>query len=147
MSTKALTRVNDMFPDLFDDFFKPWNERFTGNIWGKMLTVPAVNIEENNELFKLSMAAPGLQKDDFKISLKGNTLTISCEKEERKEDKTEKMTRNEYNFTSFTRTFTMPEDVEMDKIEATYVNGVLNLSLPKKEEAKRPLQMKNIMVN
>lgn len=147
MSTKALTRATDMFPELFEDFFKPWNERFTGNLWGKMLTVPAVNIVENDEFFKLSLAAPGLNKDDFNIKLEGNMLTISCEKEERKEEKMEKMTRNEYNFTSFMRTFTMPEDVEMDKIEATYINGVLNLVLPKKEEAKRPLQMKNIKVN
>lgn len=147
MSTKALTRATDMFPELFEDFFKPWNERFTGNLWGKMLTVPAVNIVENGEFFKLSLAAPGLNKDDFNIKLEGNMLTISCEKEEKKEEKMEKMTRNEYNFTSFMRTFTLPEDVEMDKIEATYINGVLNLVLPKKEEAKRPLQMKNIKVN
>jgi HSP20 family protein len=147
MSTKALSRVNDMFPDLFEDFFKPWNERFTGNIWGKLLTIPAVNITENDESFRLSLAAPGLVKDDFHINVEGNMLTISCEKEEKKEEKNEKMTRNEYNFTSFERTFTMPEDVEMDKIEAKYENGVLNLMLPKKEEAKKPMQLKNIKVN
>jgi HSP20 family protein len=74
-------------------------------------------------------------------------LTISSEKEEKKEEKNEKMTRNEYNFTSFIRTFTVPEDIEMEKIVANYENGVLNLMLPKKEEAKRMMQAKNIKVN
>ena len=144
--TKALTRVNDIFPEMFDDFFKPWNERLTGNVWGKMLTVPAVNIVENKDDFTVSLAAPGLQKEDFHIDLDGNMLTISCEKEEKKEEKMEKMTRNEYNFTSFTRTFTLPEDIKMEKIEAKYVDGILNITLPKKEEAKKPMQLKNIAV-
>jgi len=147
MTTKALTRVNDILPDVFEDFFKPWNERFTGNIWGKMMTVPAVNIVENDDLFRISLAAPGLTKDDFHIHLEGSMLTISCEKEEKKEEKNERMTRNEYNFTSFERTFTLPEDVNMEKIEAKYENGVLDLMLPKKEEAKRPMPLKNIKVN
>jgi HSP20 family protein len=147
MTTKALTRVNDIFPDMIEDFFKPWNERFTGNIWGKMMTVPAVNITDNENFFKISLAAPGLTKDDFHINLEGNMLTISCEKEEKKEEKNEKMTRNEYNFSSFERTFTLPEEVNMEKIEAKYIDGVLDLMLPKKEEAKRPMPLKNIKVN
>jgi HSP20 family protein len=147
MATKALTRMNDVFPDIFEDFFKPWNERFTGNMWGKMLTVPAVNITEDEKSFKLSLAAPGLNKEDFHIQVDGTMLTISSEKEEKKEEKNEKMTRNEYNFTSFTRTFNVPEDIEMEKIVANYENGVLNLMLPKKEEAKRMMQTKNIKVN
>jgi HSP20 family protein len=147
MATKALTRMNDMFPEIFEDFFKPWNERFNGNLWGKMLTVPAVNITEDEKSFKLSLAAPGLNKEDFHIQVDGTMLTISSEKEEKKEEKDEKMTRNEYNFTSFSRTFTVPEDVEMEKIVAQYEHGVLNLMLPKKEEAKRMMHTKNIKVN
>ena len=146
MTTKALKRVNDIFPEMIDDFFKPWNERFTGNMWGKMLTVPAVNIMENKDDFKVSLAAPGLQKKDFHIDLNGNMLTISCEKEDEKEEKMENITRKEYNFTSFTRTFTLPEDIIMEKIEASYVDGILNITLPKKEEAKKLLQQKNIAV-
>jgi HSP20 family protein len=144
--TKALTRVNDIFPEMFDDFFKPWNERFTGNMWGKLLAVPAVNITDEKDNFLVSLAAPGLQKEDFHIDLDGNMLTISCEKEEKKEVKNEKMTRNEYNFSSFTRTFTLPEDIMMEKIEAKYTDGILNIVLPKKEEAKKPVPMKNIAV-
>jgi HSP20 family protein len=144
--TKALTRVNDIFPEMLDDFFKPWNERFTGNMWGKMLTMPAVNISENKDNFLVSLAAPGLQKEDFHVDLNGNTLTISCEKEEQKEDKLEKLTRKEYSFTSFNRSFTLPEDILMEKIEATYADGILNIVLPKKEEAKKPVAQKNIKI-
>lgn len=144
--TKTLTRVNDFLPDVLDDFFKPWNERFSGNLWGKMLTVPAVNIKETETEFNVSLAAPGLQKEDFHIDLNGNLLTISCEKEEKKEEKLEQMTRNEYNFTSFNRTFTVPEDVMMEKIEANYKDGILNIMLPKKEEARKPVPQKNIKV-
>ena len=144
--TKAMTRVNDFLPEMFDDFLKPWNERFSGNIWGKMLTVPAVNIRETKNSFMIDLAAPGLNKDDFHIDVKGNMLTIMCEKEEKKEEKMEQMTRNEYNFTSFTRTFTVPDDVKMDKIEANYKDGILHMVLPKKEEAQKPLAMKNIVV-
>ena len=147
MTTKVLTRMNDMFPDMFEDFFKPWNEKFSGNMWGKMLTVPAVNIMEDDKSFTLSLAAPGLKKEDFHIQMNGTMLTISSEKEEQKEEKDERMTRNEYNFTSFTRTFNVPEDIEMEKIAANYENGVLTLMLPKKEEAKKMMQTKNIKVN
>jgi HSP20 family protein len=139
--------MNDMFPDMFEDFFKPWNEKFSGNMWGKMLTVPAVNIIEDDKSFILSLAAPGLKKEDFHIQMNGTMLTISSEKEEQKEEKDERMTRNEYNFTSFTRTFNVPEDIEMEKIAANYENGVLTLMLPKKEEAKKMMQTKNIKVN
>lgn len=144
--TKAMTRVNDIFPEMLDDFFKPWNERFTGNMWGKMLTMPAVNITENKDNFQVSLAAPGLRKEDFHIDLDGNMLTISCEKEEEKEEKVEKMTRKEYSFTSFSRSFTLPEELMMEKIEATYVDGILNIVLPKKEEAKKLAPRKNISV-
>lgn len=139
MSTKALTRTGDLFPSLFDDFFKPWNEIFGngGSLIPRSLTVPAVNITDEKDEYKVSLAAPGLKKDDFKIDVEGNLLTISCEKEEKKEEKEKRHTRREYNYTSFSRSFTLPEDVKQDKIEAHYTDGVLQLSLPKKEEAKK----------
>lgn len=139
MSTKALTRTGDLFPSLFDDFFKPWNEIFGngGSLVPRALTVPAVNITDEKDEYKVSLAAPGLKKDDFRIDVEGNLLTISCEKEEKKEEKEKRHTRREYNYTSFSRSFTLPEDVKQDKIEAHYTDGVLHLSLPKKEEAKK----------
>lgn len=143
---KTLEKVNDVFPDMFDDLFKPWNERFKGNLWGRMQTVPAANITENKDNYLISLAAPGLTKEDFHIDLEGDMLTISCEKEERKEEKSDKMTRNEYNFTSFSRSFNLPDEVMMDRIEANYADGILKIQLPKKEEARKPSPMKKILV-
>jgi len=140
MATQALSKATERFPSVFDDFFKPWNEWFDngGSMWNKMMKVPAVNITETKDHFEVSLAAPGLKKDDFKIDVDGNLLTISSEKEETKEEKEKMFTRKEFNYTSFSRTFTLPEDVKRDKIEATYEHGLLKLVMPKKEEAKKP---------
>ena len=142
MSTKALTRNgNTYLPTVFDDFFKPWNEWFdtSNQLINRTLTVPAVNILESKDDFKLSFAIPGMKKDDFHIDMDGNMLTISCEKEESKNEKEDKYTRKEYNYSSFTRSFSLPEEVSKDKIQAHYEEGVLSLVLPKKEEAKKAI--------
>jgi HSP20 family protein len=148
MSTKAIARTGNILPGFFNDFFKPWNEWFDvdGNEWKRMLTVPAVNITESDGFYEVALAAPGMKKDDFKIDLNGNMLTISSETEEKKEEKEQQFTRKEYNYTSFSRSFTLPEHVNAEKIEARYENGVLKIALPKKEEAKKPAA-KQIAVN
>lgn len=134
-------------PVLFDDFFKPWNEWFDeGSLWGRTLTVPAVNIKEDKDNFLVSLAAPGMKKDDFQIDMEGNMLSISCEKEETKEEKEVKFNRKEYNYTSFCRSFTIPEDVNKEKIEAKYEDGVLKLVLPKKEEVRKSVLSKHIQI-
>ncbi len=143
MSTRELTKRSESFPAFFDDFFKPWNE------WmgmGRALTTPAVNITENRNHFEISVAAPGLKKNDFNIDVDDNMLTISSEKEEKKEEKDERCTRKEYNYSSFTRSFTLPEDVIKDKIEAVYEDGVLRITLPKTEQAKKAALSKHITV-
>ena len=143
MSTRELTKRSELFPAFFDDFFKPWNE------WmgmGRALTTPAVNITENKNHFEVSVAAPGCKKSDFNIDVEDNMLTISSEKEERKEEKEERYTRKEYNYSSFSRSFTLPEDVIKDKIEAVYEDGVLRLTLPKTEQAKKAALPKHITV-
>ncbi len=147
MSTKLLTRNGGDLPTVFDDFFKPWNQWFdTGtNLLNRVSTVPGVNIIESADDFKLTFAVPGMKKDDFHINVEGNTLTVSSEKEESKEYGENRHTRREYNYTSFTRSFNLPEDVKVDHIEATYTDGILKLTLPKKEEAKR-VSAKNITV-
>jgi HSP20 family protein len=124
---------------MFDDFFKPWNEWFDNgsNLWNRALTVPAVNINETEKEYKVSLAVPGMKKDDFKIAIEGNMLTISSEKETNKEDTEGKFTRKEYNYSSFSRSFTIPEGVNEEKIEAKYEDGVLKLVLPRKMEAKK----------
>jgi HSP20 family protein len=146
MSTRALSRTN-LAPSLFTDFFSPWNEWFDDDrFFNKTMTMPAVNIMENNNHYTVSLAAPGLKKDDFKIDLDGNMLTISSEKEEEKEQKDEKITKKEYNYSSFSRSFTLPEDVKNESIDARYDNGVLNITLPKKEGAKKSGAPKRISI-
>ena len=137
MSTQSLTRKVPVVPKFFenmDEFYKPWNEWF--NFPNRMSTVPAVNILETDKEFQVELAAPGMKKDDFKIDLAGNILTIGAEIEDTKEEKDEKYTRKEYNYSSFSRSFTLPEDVNMEKIEAIYQDGLLKLMLPKRSDSK-----------
>lgn len=139
MGTQALSKAGERMPMLFDDFFKPWNEWFdNGGFWGRTMNVPAVNITEQKDDYVVSLAAPGLKKDDFKIEVDGNMLTISSEKEESKEEKDKRFTRKEYNYSSFSRSFTLPDEINKEKIDARYEDGVLKISLPRKEEAKKP---------
>lgn len=139
MGTQALAKMTERMPSVFDDFFKPWNEWFdNGGIWGKMINLPAVNITEHKDQYEVALAVPGMKKEDFKIDVDGNMLTISSEKEETKEEKEKKFTRKEYNYSSFSRTFTLPEEINKEKIEAMYEDGVLKIALPRKEEEKKP---------
>ena len=147
MSAKSLIKSNEAVPSVFDDFFKPWNEWFNGGgLFGKTLNMPAVNITENKDDYKVSVAAPGLKKDDFKIDLEGNMLTVSCEREDSKEDKEARYTRKEYSYSSFQRSFALPEEINQEKIEATYEDGVLKVVLPKKDEAKKMTLSKHIAI-
>ena len=148
MSTMTVSKPRNLFPTVFDDFFRPWNEWF-GNepMFNKMLTVPAVNITESPNLYTVAVAAPGMKKNDFKIDLDGNVLTISAKTEETKEEKEEeRCTRKEYNYSSFSRSFTLPDEVNKEKIEAVYENGVLKLNLPVKEEVKKIMASKEITI-
>ena len=137
MSTRALIRNGSTLPTVFEDFFKPWNEWFVNS--SSALDMPAVNITETKEEFKLAFAVPGMKKDDFDINVDGNMLTVSCEKEETVEEKEHQYTRKEYNYSSFRRSFSLPDEVSKDNIHASYTDGVLYLQLPKKEEAKKLL--------
>ncbi len=138
MGTQAVSKGTTKVPSVLDDFFKPWNEWFdNGGLWGRTMNVPAVNITENETEYQVSLAAPGLKKDDFKIDVDGNMLTISSEKEESKEAKDKKITRKEYNYSSFSRSFTLPDEINREKIAATYEEGLLKIALPKKEEVQK----------
>jgi len=139
MKTQALTKFTERVPSLFEDFFRPWNGLFdNGHLWNRVMEVPAVNITEHKNQYLISLAAPGLKKEDFKIDLDDNLLTISAEKEENKEEKDELFSRKEYNYSSFSRTFTLPEEMNKEKIEAVYEDGVLKISVPHNKEIKRP---------
>ena len=139
MSAKALTKAGSPFPNLFSDFFKPWSEWFDsdGFFNGRTMNVPAVNIAENKNDYTVSLAAPGMKKEDFKIEVDGSMLTISSEKEESAAENEARYTRKEYSYSSFSRSFTLPEHVNKDSITAGYNDGVLSLTLPKKEEVKK----------
>ena len=131
--------LNQM-PVLFDDFFNRdlfnWGNQ---NFSDTNTTVPAVNIKETAENYEVEVAAPGMTKNDFKVELDGNSLTISSERSNEKVEKEdERYSRKEFSFQSFQRTFTLQKDVmDIDKIQAKYENGLLHLLLPKKEEAKQ----------
>jgi HSP20 family protein len=135
---------NDM-PTFFNDFFSRdlWNWGLENNS-STNTTIPAINVKETNDNFEVEVAAPGMTKKDFKIELNGNMLTISSEKQnEWQENENEKYTRREFSYQSFQRTFQLPKDVvDEDKIQAKYENGLLHLTIPKKEHAKqRPPRM------
>ena len=100
------------------------------------LGTPAVNIAETENQFEVELAVPGLKKEDFKINLEKNVLIISADKKAEAAVEGKKYSKREYNFNSFTRSFTLPESADHSKIEADYTDGILTLSIAKKEEAK-----------
>lgn len=122
---------------MFDDFFN--RELFNwgnNNFSASRTTLPSVNIKELEKAFEVEVAAPGMKKEDFSITLDGNMLTISSSKEDQQEEKDGKYTRREFSYQSFQRSFELSKDVVDDEnIEARYENGVLRLTIPKKESA------------
>ncbi len=118
------------FVNVFEDFFNH-NFQTSNEETGKF--VPAVNVSENDKEFKLEFAAPGFEKQHFEVQIEKEYLTISANKEIAKETTEKKYTRKEFSYTNFKRTFTLPENVALDKIEAVYENGILHVALPKKE--------------
>jgi HSP20 family protein len=138
---KSLIRSAMLRPSVFEDMLRPMNE-WLDERWPFSSHLPAVNVKETDKAYEINLAAPGLEKTDFKIDLNGNMITISAEKEKTEEEKEDGFTRKEYNFNSFSRSFTLPEDTVADKIDANYVNGELRLMLPKKEGARKSFQQK-----
>ena len=122
-----------MFSDIFNDakfFGRNWLEREFGQ------SLPAVNIHETNHEFSLEFAAPGFRKEDFKVNVDNGVLSIKAEKQEEKNEENKRYTRKEFFYNSFSRSFTLPENANADKIDAKYTNGILQLSVPKLGETK-----------
>jgi HSP20 family protein len=119
---------------LFDDFFN----RSIADVVGSdvLVSQPAVNIVETNEAFKVELAAPGFEKENFSLDVADNYLTVRAERKQEAENKDEQFTRREFRFGAFERSFKLPESVNQDSVTAVYINGVLLLTLPKKETAK-----------
>lgn len=130
-------RKESVFPSIWNDLF---NDEFFKNssLSQTSATMPAVNIKESAENYTIELAAPGKKKEDFNIQLDHNLLTISSEEKiENTEDKKEEnYTRREYRYSSFSRSFTLPDAADNEKISASYQDGVLNIVIAKKEEAK-----------
>jgi len=123
---------NDV-PSLFDDLF---NRDFLGDFFNQELNTPAVNVSEEKDKYKIEVAAPGLNKKDFNVNVEDNVLTISSEKQDEDEEKDRNYMRKEFHYSSFSRSFTLPENVKADDIKASHNDGVLKVEVPKKEETK-----------
>ncbi|WP_104385453.1 Hsp20/alpha crystallin family protein [Sphingobacterium sp. HMA12] len=127
-----------LFSPMFDNFNRELLNWDNKNYSSTSTTVPAVNIKENGDTFEVEVAAPGMAKDDFKVTLDGNLLTIASAKEEQNEEHKDNYTRREFSYQSFQRGFELQKDVvDQDNIQARYENGMLRLTIPKKEEAKQ----------
>ncbi len=126
---------NPRFANLLENVFEGELPAFFQNEWSKLNT-PAVNIKETKDAYLLEVAVPGFTKEGFNIKVEEGLLTISAEASEEKLEEGEKLTRREFTRQSFKRSFTLPKTVVADKIAATYEHGILNVTLPKIEEAK-----------
>jgi len=127
----ALPDFNDFFGQ---DFFNWRNNNFSPT----RTTIPSLNVNETQDHYTIEVAAPGMEKKDFNIELDGNTLNISSSKEVRDEKEEEGYSRKEFSYQSFHRSIALPKDVvDEEKIEAKYKDGILQLTIPKKEEAKQ----------
>jgi len=134
----SLVRFRRNYPSLFDHFFEndffDWSNR---NFSTTNTTLPSVNIKDGKENFEVEVAAPGLNKEDFKIELNNDLLTISSEKKmENEAEESECYTCREFSYQSFSRSFTLPNIADGEKVMAKYDNGILTVTIPKKEEAK-----------
>lgn len=130
-----LARINRTYPNLFDELFGmdsyPVHYRRNG-----FKSLPAVNITEGNESYTIEVAAPGLEKKDFRIDLDNEVLTISSDRKNENEETGDQYTRREFGYERFSRSFNLPEMVDSEKISASHKNGILLVNIPKKEEAK-----------
>jgi HSP20 family protein len=144
---ETLVKRDGLFPSvvsksmntLFDDFFSrdifDWTDK---NYSALGTNLPSVNLKETDTKLEIELAAPGLKKEDFKVEIDNNLLIISCEKGEEKEDtKRENYYRREFNYQSFYRSFNLPEYIDENKIEATYKDGILHVTISKKEGARK----------
>jgi len=131
---------NNVFPSLMNEFF---NDDFGLDFFNRNYSVPSVNSIENNDSFEIDLAVPGMKKEDFSIELNDKVLVISSESSNNIEN--DKMRLNEFNFSSFQRSFRVPDSVDQDKIKANYKNGILKIKLPKRKESiSKPNRVINI---
>jgi HSP20 family protein len=123
--------LNRGFNSIFDEFFNEFPVKMESR-----LNFPPVNIHENENAYELELNVPGRNKEDFKLTVENGMLTVSFEKKEENKVEGQKTLRREFSYQSFTRSFNLDENINADNIQAKYENGILSLTLPKKEQAK-----------
>lgn len=128
------TVAGSLLSDFFDD------NGFINSPWLGRQSMPAVNIKENEKNFEIELAAPGMEKKDFEISVNNNILTISAERKQENEVKEDNYTRKEFGYTSFSRSFNLPVNTSEDNINAKYDNGILKVLIEKKNEPEGKLK-------
>lgn len=135
-SLLSLPSVNNFFDDFFSKNYWDWADKKISNLGDSL---PSANLKETDKKIQIELAAPGMKKEGFKIEIDNNTLFISAEKEEEKEEskKNENYIRKEFNYHSFFRSFTLPEYSDEENIEATYKDGILHVEIAKKEGTKK----------
>ncbi|MGO4904056.1 Hsp20/alpha crystallin family protein [Flavobacterium sp. W20_MBD1_R3] len=140
---ETLVKRNGLFPTVntfFDDFVSrdlfDWSDK---NFTAIGSNLPSVNLKETDDKLKIELAAPGMKKEDFKVELDNNMLMISSEKEEEKEEtrKKDNYVRKEFSYQSFSRSFTLPNYIDENKIEANYKDGILHIDIAKKDNGKK----------
>lgn len=139
-------RRNDWLPafnSMVENFF---NDEDFFNTWKVATTVPAVNVIETDAGYNLELAAPGMKKEDFNVEIKNGVLTISAETKKESEEKKDNYARREFSYRTFSRAFHLPENAQAEKLNATYTDGVLKMTLPKKVVSKPEQQVRKIEV-
>lgn len=126
-SNGLIPAFNDVFESVFNDTF--FSDRLVNR-------VPAANISETADHFHIELAAPGLKKEDFKLKLERDVLSISVEQTNQNQQQERSYAKREYSYSSFVRAFTLPDSANAEGIEAKYNDGVLCIDIPKREEAK-----------
>ena len=140
----SIARFHNHAPSFFSNF--PFG-REVSSAWTNGTATPSVNVVEHENGFRIDVAAPGLPKEAFALNLDQHTLTISAIQEDKKETNDgENYTRREFSYSSFKRSFTLPDTIDSDNIQASYKDGILSVDLPKREEAK-PKAARQIAIN
>jgi HSP20 family protein len=137
-----LVKTNGGFPKLLSDWLNPallssdfmdFDSEAPFQALRLGINVPSANVSETSKEYLVELAAPGLERKDFKVAIDNHTLTISSEKKDEKKEEKEGYSRKEYSYSSFSRSFTLPDNVKEGNIDAKYQNGILKISIPKKE--------------
>lgn len=141
-----LKKQEKAFPSVFSDLFD--YDKFFGGPFIKDIesSLPATNVKETDKDFKIELAVPGFKKEDFKVALDNDVLTISAETKDEKNEENEKFTRREFSYNSFSRSFQLPKSANSDKINAKYENGILKIDISKKDEAIKENNKKHIQI-